>query len=79
MAIQLMQGTTAGDIVAKFKRQPEGNAAQSKKSGKSTAYRNCVNPHDENKFAHDRHYLFEVGGNIGEPLGCSRLRLRSTT
>lgn len=64
MAIQLMTGTTAGDIVDKFKRQPDSKQSHHEK--KSQAYGNCVNPHDENKFAHDSHYLFEVGGNIGK-------------
>lgn len=66
MAIQLTKDMTAGDIVDKFKRQPEGSAVQTQLNRRSTAYRNCVNPHGENKFAHDSHYLFEVGGNIGK-------------
>jgi hypothetical protein len=61
-----MKGMTAGDVVDKFKRRPEGSTVYSRRNDLSQQYRNCVNPHNENKFAHDSHYLFEVGGNIGK-------------
>ncbi|XP_048589876.1 rho GTPase-activating protein 18 [Nematostella vectensis] len=75
MAIQLTDGMRAGDIVAKFRRRPgeDAEGSEPRPSGRrhkrdvmSPEYRNCVNPHDNNKFAHDRHHLYEVGGNIGE-------------
>ncbi|XP_048589885.1 rho GTPase-activating protein 18-like [Nematostella vectensis] len=75
MAIQLTDGMRAGVIVAKFRRRPGEDAEGSeprlsdrrhKRGVMSPEYRNCVNPHDNNKFAHDRDHLYEVGGNIGE-------------
>ncbi|XP_031548850.1 rho GTPase-activating protein 18-like isoform X1 [Actinia tenebrosa] len=67
MVIQLVNGMTAGDVVDKFKRRPEGSSTvHSRRQDLSHEYRNCVNPQGENKFAQDNHYLYEVGGNIGE-------------
>lgn len=67
MAIQLMNGMTAGDVVDKFKRRPEGSTTvHSRRQDLSREYRNCINPHNVTKFAQDSHYLYEVGGNIGK-------------
>jgi len=35
-------------------------------SSSSGSYRNCLNPHNNNKFASDNFFLYEAGGNIGE-------------
>lgn len=71
MAIQLTESMRAGDIVSKFRRRPspsEGpsNIGNLSKSQTSDSYKNCLNPHNNNKFASDNYYLYEVGGNIGE-------------
>ena len=72
MAIQLNEGMCARDVVAKFRRRPNPSDVsplfnrQSSLGAKRENYRDCVNPHDNNKFAKDDHFLFEKGGNIGE-------------
>lgn len=73
MAIQLTEFMCAGDIVSKFRRRSspsEGSCSdnQSKlsESSPSASYRNCLNPHNNNKFASDNFFLYEAGGNIGE-------------
>lgn len=74
MAIQLTEGMRAGDIVSKFRRRPppseelhDINRNQRLcESQTSDSYRNCLNPHNNNKFASDNYNLYEAGGNIGE-------------
>lgn len=72
MAIQLTDNMRAGDIVSKFRRRPspsEANPNESRKlseSQTSDSYRNCLNPHNNNKFASDNYHLYETGGNIGK-------------
>lgn len=72
MAIQLNEAMCAGNVVAKFRRRPspsELTSAIGRQSSLGAArdnYKDCLNPHDNNKFAKDDHFLFEMGGNIGE-------------
>lgn len=74
MAIQLTEEMRAGDIVSKFRRRPspsEGTCEMNEgrklsESQTSDSYRNCLNPHNNNKFASDDYHLYETGGNIGE-------------
>lgn len=78
MAIQLTKTMNAEDVLAKFRRKPYGTAGdQDGERGGSLVrrgphspgpsnYRNCVNPHNNNKFAQDDYRLFEASGNIGE-------------
>ena len=83
MAIQLTESMRAGDIVSKFRRRPspsEGpsNIGNLSKSQTSDSYKNCLNPHNNNKFASDNYYLYEVGGNIGENIWKFFVKLRKT-
>ncbi|XP_029201510.2 rho GTPase-activating protein 18-like isoform X3 [Acropora millepora] len=74
MAIQLTEGMRAGDIVSKFRRRPSPSEELHDinrnqrlcESQTSDSYRNCLNPHNNNKFASDNYNLYEAGGNIGE-------------
>lgn len=71
MAIQLTESMRAGDIVSKFRRRtsPSESPDESSKfleSSSNNCYRNCVNPHNNNRFASDNFFLYEAGGNIGE-------------
>jgi len=71
MAIQLTENMRAKDIVSKFRRRPSPSESPSEsrkfsESQTSDSYRNCLNPHNNNKFASDNYYLYESGGNIGE-------------
>lgn len=71
MAIQLTDSMRAGEIVSKFRRRPSTSEGPSNnrnlsKSQTSDSYKNCLNPHNNNKFASDNYYLYEVGGNIGK-------------
>lgn len=72
MAIQLTEFMCAGDIVSKFRRRssPSGSSCnESSKLSESSSsgyYRNCLNPHNNNKFASDNFFLYEAGGNIGK-------------
>ena len=70
MAIQLTDSMRAGDIVSKFRRRasPSEGPDESSRlplSSSSSSYRNCLNPHNNNKFASDNFFLYEAGGNIG--------------
>ncbi|XP_076456710.1 rho GTPase-activating protein 18-like [Babylonia areolata] len=69
--IQLDDYITAGDIVAKFRRDycvssqrdhSDAHQQETKKSGSSHPFNN---PHTA-QFADDKAYLYEIGGNIGE-------------
>ncbi|KAL8558780.1 hypothetical protein ACOMHN_043723 [Nucella lapillus] len=71
--IQLDDHMTAGDIVAKFRRdynasspmdKSQAEKQERKRKGSSPAF---SNPHNA-QFADDKAYLFEVGGNIGTHL-----------
>lgn len=74
MAIQLTEDMRAGDIVSKFRRRPSPSEELHDinrnqrlcESQTSDSYRNCLNPHNNNKFASDNYNLYEAGGNIGE-------------
>lgn len=74
MAIQLTENMRAGDIVSKFRRRPSPSEELHDinrnqrlcESQTSDSYRNCLNPHNNNKFASDNYNLYEAGGNIGE-------------
>ena len=71
MAIQLTENMRAKDIVSKFRRRPSPSESPSEsrkfsESQTSDSYRNCLNPHNNNKFASDNYYLYESGGNIGK-------------
>lgn len=74
MAVQLTDNMRAGDIVSKFRRRPSPSDErrdinQNRKHSESRTsdpYRNCLNPHNNNKFASDNYHLYETGGNIGE-------------
>lgn len=71
MAIQLTDFMRAGDIVSKFRRRPSPSEGPNEsyklsESSSSGSYRNCLNPHNNNKFASDKFFLYEAGGNIGK-------------
>ena len=74
MAIQLTDSMRAGDIVSKFRRRPSPSDGPNEmnenrklsESQTSDSYRNCLNPHNNNKFASDNYHLYEAGGNIGK-------------
>ena len=73
MAIQLTDFMCAGDIVSKFRRRPPATEDRTRdrelsESCSDYSYRNCLNPHDNNKFASDDYFLYETGGNIGRKL-----------
>lgn len=70
MAIQLTEFMRAGDIVSKFRRRASPSESPDKsskflESSSSGSYRNCVNPHNNNRYASDNFFLYEAGGNIG--------------
>ena len=77
MAIQLTKTMNADDVLAKFRRKPYGTtggldgdrsrslARRGPHNPDLSNYKNCVNPHNNNKFALDNYCLFEASGNIG--------------
>ena len=73
MAIQLTKTMNAEDVVSKFRRKPHGNSTEQdneamRRAGRepgSPDYKNCLNPHNNNRFAQENYRLFEASGNIG--------------
>ncbi|XP_064597123.1 rho GTPase-activating protein 18-like [Liolophura sinensis] len=69
-AVQLDSTTTAGDIVAKFRRHdnysPTWQTDNSSSSSKADRSHKAFSNPDNATFAEDNAYLFEIGGNIGE-------------
>ena len=72
MAIQLTKKMNAEDVVSKFRRKPYGARTEDGESIEtaervpgSSNYKNCLNPHNNNKFAQENYRLFEASGNIG--------------